>query len=488
MNHDATRTAQLPPPAQNGHTPATVLIADDERLVRWSLRQRLEQEGYRVLEAACASAALDQFAQGVDAVLLDMVLPDGDGMDVLVRMREVDPLPPVIMLTAHSSVERAVEAMQRGAAYFLSKPFDLDDVVARIQRATEPYRLRQEVNRLLGQSGGAAMEIVGESRAVRRMREMIRRIARSPASTVLITGESGTGKDVTARAIHAASGRAGGPFLNITCSALPEALLESELFGHERGAFTDAKQAKVGLLEQAHGGTVFLDEIAEMTPTLQAKLLRFLEEKAFRRVGGNVDVRADVRIVAATHRDLAGAIEQGSFRSDLYYRLAVLQLHVPPLREREGDVQLLAKYFLDRFNREFHKRIAGFSPEALQMLEGYAWPGNVRELKNAVERAVLLSDGPLLAAAEFERLTAAREDGARVRLPPGGVDIALVERDLIVQALERTRGNRSRAARLLGLTRDQIRYRIAKFGLEAPHDGRPDGASAHAEPPPVGAS
>ena len=442
----------------------TVLIVDDERLIRLSLRSRLEEEGCEVLEAENGAAALAQFEQGVDLCLLDFLLPDMDGIAVLQRMRAMDLEPPVIMLTAHSSVERAVLAMQTGAAHFATKPFDLDEVMALVRRLLEPFRLRQEVSRL---TQGESSPLVGESQAIRHLRELIDRVARSPASTVLITGESGTGKDLVARAIHAGSARCRAPFMNITCSALPEALLESELFGHERGAFTDAKLKKIGLLEQADGGTVFLDEIAEMTPALQSKLLRFLEEKAFRRVGGSAEVRPDVRVIAATHKDLARTIASGGFRADLYYRLAVLSLHVPPLRERERDVEFLARVFVTRFNREFHKRVEGLSPAALQALMLHTWPGNVRELKNAIERAVLLADGATLDASDFE-FTSGEVSPKRLELPAGGVDLESLEREFLIQALERTRGNQSRAAKLLGLTRDQIRYRIAKFALEVP--------------------
>ena len=445
----------------------TVLIVDDERLIRLTLRSRLEEEGCRVLEAGTAAEALQRFQEGVEVVLLDFRLPDLDGLEVLRRMRQLDPTRPVVMLTAHSSVERAVQAMQLGAAHFAAKPFELSEVSALVHQLLEPYRLRQEVARLGG--SGREAPLVGRSDPMRRVQELIVRVARSPASTVLITGESGCGKDLAARAIHTESARAGGPFLNITCSALPEALLESELFGHERGAFTDAKQRKIGLLEQAEGGTVFLDEVAEMTPTLQAKLLRFLEEKAFRRVGGSAEIRPDVRVIAATHKDLQKAIDAGAFRADLYFRLAVLSIHIPPLREREGDVELLAKFFIDRFNQEFHKSVSGLSPAALQSLELYSWPGNVRELRNAIERAVLLCDGARLEAGDFEFMSSQRAPD-RLQLPAGGVDLEELEREFLVQALERTRGNQSRAAKLLGLTRDQIRYRIAKFSLGATAD------------------
>lgn len=445
----------------------TVLIVDDERLIRLSLRSRLEQEDCRVVEAGDGEKALHAFQQGVEAVVLDFQLPDCDGLELLEAMRKLDPVPPVVMLTAHSSVERAVQALQMGATHFTPKPFDLDELTSRIGALLEPFRLRQEIATLHARSDGEPAHIVGESQPMRRLRSLILRVAASPTSTVLITGESGTGKDLVARAIHATGQRRSGSFMNITCSALPEALLESELFGHERGSFTDAKHRKVGLLEQADGGAVFLDEIAEMTPALQAKLLRFLEEKAFRRVGGGTDIRPDVQVIAATHKDLQAAITRGTFRADLYYRLAVLELQVPPLREREGDTELLVRVFVDRFNREFHKQVRGVSADALLALTSYDWPGNVRELKNAIERAVLLSTTPELLAQDFEFMST-QGSLHSYPLPPCGVKLEDLERAMLQQALKRARGNQSRAARLLGLTRDQIRYRIAKHELEIP--------------------
>jgi transcriptional regulator with PAS, ATPase and Fis domain len=299
------------------------------------------------------------------------------------------------------------------------------------------------------------------------VRALLKKIASSPASTVLLTGESGTGKDLAAKVIHYASDRAAKPFMNITCSALPEALLESELFGHERGAFTGADRQKRGLFETADGGTVFLDEVGEMVPALQAKLLRFLEEKAFKRVGGSVDIRVDVRVIAATNRKLEDEVRQGRFRDDLYYRLNVLPIALPALRERAKDIPLLLNYYVDAFNTEFKKRVQGIAPDALARLQTYGWPGNIRELRNAVERAMLLGEGKLLTAEDFPMTSDGRgrlTEG--VDLPAKGIDLEQLERSLVVQALERSGWNQTRAAALLGLNRDQIRYRIEKFKLE----------------------
>jgi len=297
------------------------------------------------------------------------------------------------------------------------------------------------------------------------------------ASTVLLTGETGTGKDLAAKAIHYNSDRAAKPFLNITCSALPEQLLESELFGHERGAFTDARQQKRGLLETADGGTVFLDEIGEMTPGLQAKLLRFLEERTFKRVGGLADIRVDVRVVAATNRDLDDEVKAGKFREDLFYRLQVMPVVLPPLRERSGDIALLVAFYIDRYNTEFRKRVKGLTPETRPLLEQYRWPGNVRELRNAIERAMLLADGEWLGPEDFATVSRSAT-AATFRLPVEGVSLEAVERQLVVQALERAGGNQTQAGHLLGINRDQVRYRIEKFGLRPHHDGVVSATSA----------
>jgi DNA-binding NtrC family response regulator len=448
---------------------ATVLIVDDEELIRLSLRHRFELAGYEVVEAADGRAALAEFGDGVDLVLLDYRLPDKDGLTLLAEMKAEDPDVPVVLLTAFSSVERAVDAMRHGAFHFISKPFDPDEVLAISERALETTALRREVRRLRARQGnGSSLEaIIGESTEMREVKSLLEKFAASRDATILLTGESGTGKDLAARAIHGASPRAHGPFLNITCSALPESLLESELFGHERGAFTDARQQRKGLLEQADTGTVFLDEIGEMTPALQAKLLRFLEEHTFRRVGGSAEIRPDVRVVAATNRDLAAMVEDGSFREDLYYRLTVLHVHLPPLRERREDIAPLARLFVARFNSELCKNVRKLSAKVLAELSAYPWPGNVRELRNAIERAVLLAESDVLGPDDFSSMRRSTRPRASscLDLPAEGIDLAELEQRFVRQALERTGGNQSRAARLLGMNRDQIRYRIEKFDL-----------------------
>jgi len=448
---------------------ATVLVVDDEPLIRWSLTERLKSEGYDVLEADTGRVALEKLPEGVDLVLLDYRLPDTDGVSILRKIKEFDQDILVILLTAYASVETAVEAMKLGAYHFANKPFNLDDVAATVERALETTRLRREVRQFRTNAARpfSLQRIVGSSSAITALRHMAARVAVSPASTVLLTGESGTGKDLLAKVIHYASDRSSRPFMNITCSALPEQLLESELFGHERGAFTDARMQKKGLLETADGGTVFLDEIGEMTPGLQAKLLRFLEEKSFKRVGGASDIRVDVRVIAATNRDLEKEVAQHRFRADLFFRLNVLPIASPPLRAHAEDIPLLVEYFIDSFNTEFRKKVLGATPAAYKMLQSYGWPGNVRELRNVIERAMLLCDGDRLDAGDFTTMTKAVSADNDFELPATGVDLEELERSLVIQALKRSHGNQTKAGTLLGLNRDQIRYRIEKFGLNA---------------------
>jgi len=449
--------------------PSTILIVDDEEAIRLPLRMALEQTGYEVMEAASGKGALACCESNpVDLILLDYRLPDLDGLQLLRQLKEAYAEVVVIMMTAHSSVSLVVEAMREGAFHYATKPFVLDELLMFVEKGLETTRLRREVKALVAnQSEPYTFDrIIGDSPVMREAKELLRKIAGSPASTVLLLGESGTGKDLAAKVIHFNSGRKTRAFMNITCSALPEALLESELFGHERGAFTDARQQKKGLLELADGGTVFLDEFTEMSPALQAKLLRFLEEKSFKRVGGSVDLRVDVRIVAATNRAMEEAVRDGVLRKDLYYRLQVLPVKLPPLRERKDDVGLLATFFIDAFNREFRKKVKGVTREAMDVLRAASWDGNVRELRNAFERAMLFADGDELTAKDFPTIISSSTLSAGYRLPSGGINFDELERSLVTQALERARGNRTHAAALLGMTRDRMRYRIEKFGLE----------------------
>jgi DNA-binding NtrC family response regulator len=446
---------------------ATILVVDDEPLIRWSLVERLRAEGYHLFEAGNGAEALDRVEDGVDLVLLDYKLPDTDGLTVLRRIKEHDPDVLVILLTAYATVDTAVEAMKTGAYHFANKPFNVDDVAITVEQALETTRLRREVRMLRASQAQpyAFDRIVGESAPMLALKQLLRKVAESPASTVLLTGESGTGKDLAAKVLHFNSARASKPFMNITCSAIPEALLESELFGHERGAFTDARQQKRGLFELADGGTVFLDEIGEMVPALQSKLLRFLEEKSFKRVGGSHDIRVDVRVIAATNRRLEEQVKSGRFRDDLYYRLNVLPIELPTLRSHREDVPLLVSFYIDAYNHEFRKSVQGVSKAALRELQTYGWPGNIREVRNAVERAMLLTENTLLEPQDFSMVAGGVKVVEGMALPATGVDLEQLERSFVIQALERSGGNQTRAAALLGLNRDQIRYRIEKFGI-----------------------
>jgi two-component system, NtrC family, response regulator AtoC len=449
--------------------PATILVVDDERLIRWSLDQQLRREGYAVLLAETGAEALQKAqAESPDLVLLDVRLPDADGLEILERLKTAEPEALVIMITAHGGVESAVRAMKLGAYDYIIKPFDMEELKLTVKKALETRSLRREVARFHAeQRQGSGLEaIIGKSRHISELKMLLQRIGQSDATTVLLEGESGTGKDLVARVIHFESGRAQSPFLAVNCAALPEQLLESELLGHEKGAFTDAKVLKKGLFEQADGGTVYLDEIGDMKLDLQAKLLRMIEEKSFRRVGGVRDLRVDVRIIAATNRDLVQALEKGEFRKDLYYRLKVFPVHLPPLREHPEDILALAHHFLVQYARDSRRTIAGFVPEAEQRMTEYSWPGNVRELRNAIERAVIMTRGPLIDLEDLPHEIASPQVRSADR-PAQTTQMTLehVERRLIEDALVTTQGNQVRAARMLGITRDTLRYRMKKFGL-----------------------
>ncbi|MGD0057937.1 MAG: sigma-54 dependent transcriptional regulator [Verrucomicrobiia bacterium] len=447
-----------------------ILIIDDEKLVRWSLQQKLGREGYEVESAPTGEEGLHLIREdGFDLVLLDLRLPGMDGVQVLQEIRNLERDIAVIMLTAETSIARAVECVRLGAYNYLCKPFEFDEVRVALEKAREDLKLRREVTRIRrAQRRKFGLEnLVGVSPQMRQVRELIARVGESDATTVLIEGENGTGKELAARAIHLGSARANQPFMGINCSAIPDALIESELFGHERGAFTDAKTTKKGLFELADGGTVLLDEVGDMKPALQAKLLRILESREFQRVGGTQNISVDVRVVAATNQNLEQAVANGEFRQDLYYRLKVISLRMPSLREQSEDIPLLAEHYLGRFSEEFNKPLKKLSTEAAKALQQYTWPGNVRELRNVMERLVILERAELVLP---EHLPAELRLGTRpnsrslIQLPSDGVALTEVERELVRQAMERAGGNQCHAAELLGIERDALRRRLIKYG------------------------
>jgi DNA-binding NtrC family response regulator len=492
-----------------------ILVVDDERMIRWSIQQALSKDGHSVTAVETGEEAVAQASDEMpDLVFLDITLPGIDGVEVLRRLKGMEPSIAVVMVTATDDVKTAVEAMRLGAYDYVSKPFDLDRLRVIAQNALDRHELRQEVefHRKESVKRYGFHRIVGSSRKLADVVEMARKVAKSDAATVLLQGESGVGKDLFAQAIHYESARATRPFLPINCTALPEELLESELMGHEKGAFTDAKFAKKGLFEVADGGTIFLDEIGDMKPGLQAKLLRFIENKVFRRVGGHRDISVDVRIVAATNRNLDELVRTGLFREDLYFRLNVIPIRIPPLRERREDLLPLADHFLSELCNDIRRIRGGLSDLSKRQVTAYDWPGNVRELRNIIERALILGaadsverldlpvppvpgeGGPAFPGAaspgaapagealgdagysgaagevagdgrRLDRSGAPASGGQAFRLPEGGIVLEEVERDFLRQALEATQGNQTRAAEALGLTRDALRYRMKKFGF-----------------------
>jgi two-component system, NtrC family, response regulator AtoC len=451
---------------------ATILVCDDEELIRWSLAEHLRGEGFTVIEAEDGLDALEKVERHApDLMISDIKMPRMDGLTALRTLRERDFDLPVIMLTAHGAVDSAIEATELGAKAYLSKPFDLREVGLAVTRVLEQHRLAHEVRYLRDQQQASYARIIGQSSAMKRLFELLRRLEDVEAPTVLLRGESGTGKDLIAHAIHDRGPRKDGPMMEVDCASLPEQLIESELFGHERGSFTDARATKKGLFEVARGGTIFLDEIGEMSPGTQAKLLRALENRRFKRVGGVVDIQLDAGVIAATNRDLAAEVKAGNFREDLFFRLNVIQVEVPPLRERREDIPVLVDHFIRRFNREFRRDVKAVSEEAMKLLLAYGWPGNVRELRNIVERIVILETQEVIGAEQLPseiRYGQSRREATRGTtfiLPDDGCDLEEVERSLLRQAMDRTSGNQSAAARLLGISRYALRYRLEKHDL-----------------------
>lgn len=469
-----------------------VLIIDDQESIRLFLAATLEAKGYRVSTAGDGGEGLSLAAEGQpDLVLLDLRLPDIDGFEVLARLKNDRPDIKVIILTSYGRSEAAAEAMRLQAFDFVTKPVNLDHLLAVIHRGLQGIEGRdgqpgdEQVDDLFTVLPGA---VPSRSKAMIPIGEMVRKITASGRSTVLLTGESGVGKDILAQIIHRNSPRRDFPFLEINCAALPEQLLESELFGHERGAFTDATQQKLGLLELAHSGTLFLDEIGEMPLQIQVKLLRVLEKMTFRRVGGLEDIQVNVRIIAATNRNLATQVRVKEFREDLYFRLKVIEITLPPLRDRPEDIPGLARHFLRQYNEEFGREFKDLSPDALELLASQPWPGNIRQLRNTLERSVLLEQGTLLTAdqlafdaalasdeiAGLSELAAALVTAVDSPLPDDGVDlddlIRRLERAMIRKAMDASDTNQSRAARMLRLGRDRLRYRLRAHGLEQGKD------------------
>ncbi|MCB9675294.1 MAG: sigma-54-dependent Fis family transcriptional regulator [Alphaproteobacteria bacterium] len=453
---------------------STIVVCDDEELIRWSLTAHLESEGYVAVPAENGKEAIELVAKhGADLLLTDLKMPVMDGLSAIRELRRTGSTIPVLVLTAHGAVDSAVEATRLGASGYLQKPFDVREVTLAIEKALETDKLRQEVHYLRRRAKEGYGDFVGGAPVLDPLFDTLRRLENVDAPTVLLTGESGTGKDVLARAIHARGPRSERPFVAVDCASLPENLIESELFGHERGSFTDAKTTKRGLFEIADNGIAFLDEIGELPLGTQAKLLRALEDRTFKRVGGVKRTPLDVGIIAATNRDLKAEVEAGRFREDLYFRLNVIAVRIPSLRDRRGDIPLLVQTFLETYNQRFNRHIEGVDGEAMERLQSYNWPGNVRELRNVLERLVLLTPeniirvGHLPAEIQYARAGQPASGACPFMLPDDGVDLEAVERGLILQALERTSFNQSASARLLGISRYALRYRMEKYDLKA---------------------
>jgi two-component system response regulator AtoC len=484
-----------------------VLIVDDEKLIRWSVRRQVEEWGYAALEAESGTGALAQIrVETPELILLDVRLPDQSGIEVLREIKQNNLSIPVIMITGDPQLDDIKTAIKLGALDFIKKPLDFDELQITMANAIDRSRLRSERDSLREEvrKRSGYHEIIAKSARTVELMNFVRKVAASEASTVLIQGESGTGKDLIAKAIHYDSVRSDKPFVAINCSAIPETLMEAELFGHERGAFTDAKAQKKGLFEIADGGTLFLDEIGEMSTYLQAKLLRVLEDQTIRRIGGIKDIGVDIRVIAASNRDLEQGVRDVTFRQDLFYRLSVIPIFIPPLRQRKEDIPPLVDFFIERYNFRFRKNVKDITQEARDLLLQYDWPGNVRELKNAIERAMILEEAeyirptylpiqvtgqlpnyespppPSLPEAEpVESLAVATSVVATWRplpsgkmipvmeLPKQGTSLEEVERELVGLALKQTGGNQTHAARLLDISRDALRYKMKKFGFDS---------------------
>jgi two-component system response regulator AtoC len=457
----------------------TILVVDDERLVRWSLQQKLEQWGYHVSLAEDGTSALARIQlDNPDLITLDVKLPDMTGIDVLSELRNRNVQIPVIVITAFGVVDDAVRSLKLGAYDFIEKPINFEKLENAVHNALETRRLRTEValTHEIQRNEFSVDRIIGVSDHIRDIKELTKKIAASEASTILLQGESGTGKDLVAHAIHYESSRRDHPFFAINCAAIPENLMESELFGHEKGAFTDARSQKKGMFEITDGGTLLLDEISEMTLGMQAKLLRVLEGQSFRRVGGVKNITVDVRVIVASNRNLEDAVSTSRFRQDLFFRLAIIPVHLRPLRDRKEDIPPLLEHFIGHYNQKFGKNIRSLTKEAEELLMNYDWPGNIRELKNAIERVMILTEGNRVAAKYLPiriseggikpMLMGEGSSNGGIQLPIGGMSLFHLEKELIRQALDHSRGNKTLAARLLRISRDTLRYKVKKYKLE----------------------
>ncbi len=453
---------------------ASILIVDDDIGIRTNLQEILESEGHGVISLMTAEDALSCITKDEpDLILLDFKLPGMDGLKCLAHIKEYNSHIPVIIITSHADVSSAVTAMKLGAWDYIEKPFNLDKITLIVQKALDDKHkdeqiayLQKEKNEYLGFN-----EIIGNSDKIKDIFKFVHQVANSPRTTVLIQGETGTGKELVARAIHYNSARASKPFIEVNCSAFQEPLLEAELFGYEAGAFTGAIRRKKGLLELAHRGTFFLDEIGDMDIVLQSKLLKVIEDQSFRRVGGTKEIKVDTRIISATSRDLENKILENTFQKELYYRLNVASITLPPLRERKGDVLLLAEHFLKQYNAEFKKSIKGLNPDAEILLSEHSWPGNIRELKNIIERAVLFEETNYLSLKSISPYVSSinrktYNNKTEFDIPPGGVSLIEIEKSLIEKALDCTDGNQTRAAKLLKISRETLKYRMRKFNIK----------------------
>ena len=452
----------------------SILIVDDDEVMRETLSDVLRKRGYEIFSVGSGNGALSMIKKSIiDLILLDMRLPDIDGLEVLKKIKEFDTEILVIMMTAYSDVQTAVSSMKSGAYDYINKPFELDELKLLIEKGLETKSLINEVRRLHRQQkeNYENSHIYGVSPQIHYVKELIGMISKTHKTSVLIQGESGTGKELAANAIHYSSHRKDKPLMKINCSAIPDALLESELFGYEKGAFTDAKNTKKGLFELADGGTVFLDEIGDMNPFLQSKILRVLENQTFMRVGGEREIKVDIRVIAATNKNLEAMVKEGLFRKDLYYRLKVMVVEMPPLRDRLEDILLLSNLFIEENNKEYNKNIRGFSDEAKKLMIQYSWPGNVRELKNVIERAMILTDQEVITPKhlpfELKQIDKMAHGNTEYEVSESTTDMSLegMEKSHLSKVLKRLEWNKSKASKFLGISRATLRAKIKKYNI-----------------------